>query len=42
MILNYYNTACFIAFDAMPQRKLEITVAGMKTLAETRSEHSRV
>lgn len=41
IILNYYNIACFIA-HVMLQRKLAITVAGIRTLAEALNEHSRV
>lgn len=31
---NYFNRACFIA-NVMPQRKLEITAAGIRTLAKS-------
>jgi len=37
IILNYYNTACFIAY-VMPRRKSGIAVARMRTLAKTLNE----
>lgn len=38
--MGYYHTACFIA-NVAPQRKLEITVGGIRTLAKAQNEPRR-